>query len=198
MRHSVLRVLLPLLLQPHFLKLFWPLPVKLTCFASSPGSVSPPRTCVWTVNWFPFQEIHLIFITHLFNILHDSNYFSDVTSFLEYGVLKPKKKKRTYFNHGFQHILRATDEKKVCFWVLLSWGGCPSELGRWGKVIPNQYLVTWTPRRDPWNVKKIKERRTKQIRETYPPSLSRQKSLGPQVYGIFNLYQKWGDSNLEK
>lgn len=37
---------------------------------SSPGSVSPPRPCVWTINWFPFQEIHLIFIIHLFNILH--------------------------------------------------------------------------------------------------------------------------------
>lgn len=74
--------------------------------------MSPPRSCVWTVDWFPFQEIHLIFIIHLFNILHDSNYFSDITSFLEYWNLK---KKSTYFNHGFQHILRATDEKKGVF-----------------------------------------------------------------------------------
>lgn len=33
---------------------------------SSLDSASPSRPCVWTVNWFPFQESHLIFITHLF------------------------------------------------------------------------------------------------------------------------------------
>lgn len=33
---------------------------------SSLDSASLPRPCVWTVNRFPFQESHLIFITHLF------------------------------------------------------------------------------------------------------------------------------------
>lgn len=98
--NSVLLAILPcwtLMLACQFSLIFWSCsdhyPWLLHVLISFPGSVSPPRPCVWTVNWFPIQEIHLIFIIHLFNILCYSNYFSDVTSFLEYWVLKPKKKK---------------------------------------------------------------------------------------------------------